>query len=136
MKINRKFPVVIAGIAALLVLWVAVGFEGNELPYLTIEELQETGTSESAKRFRLGGNVQEGSVVRAEENPLDLSFNLSQGGETLPVRYHKIVPDMFKEGGEVIVEGYYVDGEFRADNLMTKCASRYEGDLREAESSG
>ena len=39
---------------------------------------------------------------------------------------------MFKDGSEVIVEGIF-DGEvFFADNLMTKCASKYEGDLRDA----
>ena len=66
---------------------------------------------------------------------LDLSFVLKQETEMLPVRYHKIVPDMFGDGAEVIVEGYYIDGEFQADNLMTKCASRYEGDLRETQES-
>ena len=42
---------------------------------------------------------------------------------------------MFKDGSEVIVEGFYDGQTFYADNLMTKCASRYEGDLRQAEKS-
>lgn len=134
MQAKKKFAIVIVGAAALLVLWVALGFEGNELPYVTIEELREMVPSRPNKRFRLGGGVQAGSVVRGEKDPLALTFALEQGDETLPVNYHKIVPDMFKEGGEVIVEGYYADGIFEADNLMTKCASRYEGDLREVES--
>ena len=37
----------------------------------------------------------------------------------------------FKDGAEVIVTGQYLDGIFYADELQTKCASRYEGDLRE-----
>ena len=66
---------------------------------------------------------------------LPFLFVLMQEGNELPVSYHKIVPDMFKDGSEVVVEGIY-DGEyFHADNLMTKCASRYEGDLRDMETS-
>ena len=38
---------------------------------------------------------------------------------------------MFKDKAEVIVEGNYVDGIFIADQLQTKCASRYEGELKE-----
>ena len=29
-----------------------------------------------------------------------------------------------------IIPGEYIDGTFYADELQTKCASRYEGDLR------
>ncbi|MFQ6674441.1 MAG: cytochrome c maturation protein CcmE [Fidelibacterota bacterium] len=134
MKIKKKFPIVIVAVAFLLVLWVAMGFEGNELPYVTVQELKEVAPSQPNKRYRLGGNVKEGSIVRDSEDLLDLSFGLQQGEATLPVTYHKIVPDMFKDGAEVIVEGYYVDGSFEADNLMTKCASRYEGDLRDTQS--
>lgn len=133
MKLKSKFPVVIVAIASLMVLWVATGFEGNEMPYITIQELQQKGPSQPEKRVRLGGNVGEGSIIRDTEDPLALAFDLEQGEQTLPVSYDKIVPDMFKDGAEVIVEGYYVDGTLRADNLMTKCASRYEGDIRDAE---
>jgi len=130
---SKKFSVVIGAIVVILMIWVVMGFEGNELPYVTIVELKDVTSQRPAKRFRLGGNVEEGSILRSESDLLDLTFVLEQDTETLPVRYHKIVPDMFSEGAEVIVEGYYVNGEFKADNLMTKCASRYEGDLRETQ---
>ena len=130
---SKKFSVVIGALAVILMIWVVMGFEGNELPYVTIVELKDVTSQRPAKRFRLGGNVEEGSILRSESDQLDLTFVLEQDTETLPVRYHKIVPDMFSDGAEVIVEGYYVNGEFKADNLMTKCASRYEGDLRETQ---
>jgi cytochrome c-type biogenesis protein CcmE len=40
-------------------------------------------------------------------------------------------PDLFKAGIEVIVEGRLNGDIFVADIVQTKCASRYEGDLRE-----
>jgi len=134
MDTKKRFPVVIIGIALLLVLWVILGFEGNELPYVTIQELKETIPANPDKRFRIGGVVQEGSISRDSQDQLALTFAIEQGDESLPVNYHKIVPDMFKEETEVIIEGYYVDGTFQADNLMTKCASRYEGDLQNSDS--
>ena len=129
---KSKFAIAIVAVVILVVLWVTLGFEGNEVPYVTINELKEIAQTSKQERFRLGGRVQEGSIVRDENNQLSISFILEQDGATLPVSYHKIVPDMFKEGIDVIVEGKYVNGRLEADNLMTKCASRYEGDLRES----
>ena len=40
--------------------------------------------------------------------------------------YSAAVPDLYKDGSQVIVEGIYQNGVFEAENLMTKCASRYE----------
>ena len=132
---NKKFLVVIVAVSLLMIVWVGLGFEGNELPYVTIWELTTNYEKKPGKRFRLGGNVKEGSILHDEDDLLALSFVLMQEGNQLPVSYHKIVPDMFKDGSEVVVEGIY-DGEyFHADNLMTKCASRYEGDLRDTETS-
>ena len=46
---------------------------------------------------------------------------------TLDVDYRGVVPDSFKPGGEVIVEGKYnKDGKFLATAIMPKCASKYE----------
>jgi cytochrome c-type biogenesis protein CcmE len=49
-------------------------------------------------------------------------------GETLRVSYRGAVPDAFKAGAEVIVEGG-LDGEaktFKATTLITKCPSKYQ----------
>ena len=50
-------------------------------------------------------------------------------GETkrVPVAFKGVVPDLFKAGSEVVVEGRLDQGGvFRADSVMTKCASKYE----------
>ena len=132
---NKKFAAVIISVALLMMVWVGLGFEGNELPYITIQDLTADEMKKPGKRFRLGGNVKEGSIARSAADPLALTFVLLQEEEQLPVSYHKIVPDMFKDGSEVIVEGIYDGERFFADNLMTKCACRYEGDLRKADTS-
>tara|TARA_Y100000817_G_scaffold49534_1_gene35472 strand:+ start:2533 stop:2883 length:351 start_codon:yes stop_codon:yes gene_type:complete len=109
-----------------------MGVGDNELPYVTIDELSEDYSNKPGKRFRIGGIVYQGSVIVDEKDPLLTNFILEQEKKFMKVSYHQILPDMFKDGSEVIVEGIF-DGEvFFADNLMTKCASKYEGDLRDA----
>jgi len=45
----------------------------------------------------------------------------------LLVRYRGIdLPDLFKDGAEVIVEGRYDGSRFVADRVLAKCPSKYE----------
>ncbi|MFM7140653.1 MAG: cytochrome c maturation protein CcmE [Alphaproteobacteria bacterium] len=99
--------------------------------------------------LRLAGRVSQGSV-QWDPKTLDLAFVLmpipkGQGGthETrrageslpaataaarLPVSYNGILPDMFADGRDVIVEGRVVDGVFHAKSLLTTCPSKYEAE--------
>jgi cytochrome c-type biogenesis protein CcmE len=47
------------------------------------------------------------------------------GTATVPVVYRGSVPDLFKSGREVVVEGKLVGGTFVANSLVTKCPSKY-----------
>ena len=95
--------------------------------FISVESLVNNNLSQ---RLKLGGIVKDGSISISETNQLECSFVLKEGDAELYVNYSKTRPDLFKDGAEVIVTGEYVDGMFYADELQTKCASRYEGDLR------
>ena len=129
---NKKFSIVIIVFSLLLIIWLGRGVGDNELPYVTIDELSEDYSNKPGKRFRIGGIVYQGSVIVDEKDPLLTNFILEQEKKFMKVSYHQILPDMFKDGSEVIVEGIFDGDVFFADNLMTKCASKYEGDLRDA----
>ena len=79
-----------------------------------------------AQRVRLHGRVAEAGL---DARPALLLARFDLLGETRQVRveYHGVIPDMFRAGRDVVVEGR-LDGEglFRADTLLTKCASKYE----------
>jgi cytochrome c-type biogenesis protein CcmE len=45
----------------------------------------------------------------------------------VPVVFHGTVPDLFKTGRDVVVEGRTKDGVFVAHSLVTKCPSKYTG---------
>jgi cytochrome c-type biogenesis protein CcmE len=78
------------------------------------------------QRVRLCGKVGEDSL---EMNKAQLWAKFQIRGEKafVPVAYKGVIPDMFKPGAEVIIEGKRdPQGVFQADMLMTKCASKYE----------
>ena len=96
----------------------------------TFVSVNELLNNKMNKRIKLGGLVKDGSIVISETNQLECNFILKEGSSELYVKYGRTRPDLFKDGAEVIVAGQYSNGVFFADELQTKCASRYEGDLR------
>ena len=78
----------------------------------------------AGKRFRLGGLVENGSLVRGDN--LAVSFRVSDGGATLPVTYKGILPDLFREGQGVVAEGALdAAGVFKADTVLAKHDETY-----------
>ena len=62
-------------------------------------------------------------------NPTDAVVVATATPVTLAVRYNGILPDMFAEGRDVIVEGRVTDRTFHAETLLTTCPSKYEADV-------
>ncbi|MBV9347681.1 MAG: cytochrome c maturation protein CcmE [Pseudolabrys sp.] len=75
------------------------------------------------KRLRLGGLVKDGSVKR---NDLLIEFAVTDGNKDVPVSYRGIVPDLFREGQGVVVEGKLgAGGQFVADTVLAKHDENY-----------
>lgn len=81
--------------------------------------------------YELTGKVVADSVSRAGD---ELRFRIRDrdGTESVPVVYSGVVPDPFREGREVIVEGELRQGTFVAerDSLVTKCPSKFTKDTK------
>ena len=76
------------------------------------------------QRFRLGGLVQPGSLVRGEQ--LQVKFVVTDGSATLPVVYSGILPDLFREGQGIVSEGALdAAGVFKADTVLAKHDETY-----------
>ncbi|MBV8925904.1 MAG: cytochrome c maturation protein CcmE [Bradyrhizobium sp.] len=75
------------------------------------------------KRFRLGGLVQPGSLVCRGDGA---SFEVADGGAKLPVSYHGLLPDLFREGQGVVAEGALdASGTFHAETVLAKHDETY-----------
>src|SRR5689334_21162092 len=64
-------------------------------------------------RIRLGGIVNDGSLVRGD-NP-SVPFEVTDGQPCIPVSYQGVPPDLFHEGQGVVAEGALDGGTFKAD---------------------
>ena len=62
------------------------------------------GQVHPGQSFRLGGMVEKGSVVRTP-GTLDVRFVVTDFKHSVPVRYSKVLPDLFREGAGVVAHG-------------------------------
>ena len=105
--------------------------------YREVDELLAAEAIPDGEKIRLSGDVVEGSVVRSEESRA-IRFEITEtdgdGAARIPIAYDGTVPDIFKPGIQVVVEGTMDDsGTFQAETLLAKCPSKYqaEGELNE-----
>ncbi|MCF2523050.1 cytochrome c maturation protein CcmE [Bradyrhizobium sp. G127] len=113
---------------SLAVLAIAAGLVLNALrdsilffstPTMAVEKHLQPG-----QRFRLGGMVREGSLVRGDK--LQVKFDVTDGNATLPVAYQGILPDLFREGQGIVSEGALdASGVFKADTVLAKHDETY-----------
>lgn len=73
--------------------------------------------------FRLGGLVKTGSVQR---DGVTVRFQVTDTARTIPVRYEGTLPDLFKEGKGVVVQGKLgADDVFFAREVLAKHDENY-----------
>lgn len=111
---------VILGVAVALVL---VALEDTIVFFYGPTEVAEKAIK-PGERFRLGGLVADGSVVRSQGKAV--RFVVTDTNRTVPVRYIGILPDLFREGQGVVAEGRLnVSGTFEADSVLAKHDETY-----------
>jgi len=112
--------VIVAAIAYLI--W--AGVSQSVVYFVTPSELLAAPVA--SKTYRLGGLVQPGSL-KWEPKALDLSFTLSDGKASVPVRHKGAPPDLFAEGRGAVVEGAWTgDGYFKASLILAKHSEEYK----------
>jgi len=79
----------------------------------------------AGKRFQLGGFVVPGSLQRTPGS-LEVRFIVSDYSHQIPVRYEKVLPDLFREGKGVEANGR-LDGQgvFVADEVLARHDENY-----------
>jgi len=75
--------------------------------------------------FRLGGLVEKGSLVK-DADGLTVHFRVTDLKNALAVSYRGVLPDLFREGQGVVVEGaLQPDGSFLATTVLAKHDEKY-----------
>src|SRR5947209_12856914 len=117
---------VVGGLVILLALGYMIwaGVTQSAVYFVTPSEL--TASPVAGKAYRLGGLVTPGSL-KWEPRTLDLTFTMSDGRATVPVRHKGAAPDLFGEGRGAVVEGQWAaDGYFKASLIMAKHSEEYK----------
>tara|TARA_R110000787_G_scaffold16622_25_gene50867 strand:+ start:116806 stop:117255 length:450 start_codon:yes stop_codon:yes gene_type:complete len=108
------------GAATALVL---TAFEDNIVFFYSPTELAEKPDIGPGRMMRIGGLVAEGSVLK---NDATVSFTVTDLNSTVPVSYTGMLPDLFREGQGVVVEGSLgADGRFIATEVLAKHDENY-----------
>ncbi len=83
------------------------------------------GEAPQGRLFRAGGMVSDGSVQRDPES-LEISFKLNDEVNEILVKYTGILPDLFREGQGIVVQGKLApDGAVMATEVLAKHDENY-----------
>lgn len=87
-------------------------------------------TASPSATIRLGGLVETGSVSygsgQAANKSSVVRFNVTDGRHVIAVAYEGILPDLFREGQGVVVQGRLAsDGVLIAENVLAKHDENY-----------
>jgi cytochrome c-type biogenesis protein CcmE len=108
---------------------ITMGISNTSQYFFTVDELLSQNASYAGTGMKVKGNVVNGSIQRDPDDYLNVKFSIEEKDASLKVAYQGVTPDMFIDGGEVVVEGTLgKDGVFHANTLLTSCPSKYEAE--------
>ncbi|MDP8936834.1 MAG: cytochrome c maturation protein CcmE [Actinomycetota bacterium] len=111
-------------VAALGVL-VVQGLGNATLYFRTADEAVAQRDSLGDRRFRIQGDVVDGSVTQVAN---DVSFTLAKNGVEVPVRHAGDPPELFRPGIPVVLEGRFEGQVFESDRILVKHSETYEAE--------
>ena len=124
LKKQRRIQIIAIGAAMLVISVALIGYafrDGINFFYSPTQVVEEPpGPRE---RFRIGGLVEEGSLVRGEGT--EITFNVTDGASVVQVRYEGILPDLFGEGEGMVAQGNYINGTFEAVEILARHDETY-----------
>ena len=127
-KFTAGFAVIVVSLLAL----VAYSSEKMSLYYLTVSELEARETEFADTRFKLAGKVVHGSIIHRDGNRT-VEFEICDPNDkdtasnNRAIRYSGVLPDTFRDGADVVLEGKMgPNGIFAAETMLAKCPSKYE----------
>lgn len=112
-------------VIAVALVFGAVSFIESNVEYTDFHAARETHRRVQVK----------GEWIKEKETRFDpakgrfLFFMRDDNGEEMKVTLEGAKPNNFEIASSIVVKGQYRDGEFLATDILTKCPSKYEGDV-------
>jgi len=123
---QRRITMLLAGLLLLggATALILTAFQENLVFFYSPTDIAEQKPPDG-RGIRLGGLVEEDSVERLADG-LTVQFRVTDLNMAVPVSYNGILPDLFREGQGVVVEGTLgADGHFTAREVLAKHDENY-----------
>ncbi|MEX0319762.1 MAG: cytochrome c maturation protein CcmE [Ruegeria sp.] len=124
LKKRRRIQVILLAVVALVLATGLIGYAMRDgINFFRAPSQIIAEPPQPSEVFRIGGLVEEGTLVRGEGETV--RFSVTDGGESVPVVFTGVLPDLFAENQGMIGTGSYVNGVFEATEILAKHDETY-----------
>jgi cytochrome c-type biogenesis protein CcmE len=124
LKKQRRIQIILMAVAALALSTGLIGYAMRDgINFFRSPTQVVTEPPEPGEVFRIGGLVEEGSIVRGQGETI--TFRVTDTNETIPVRYTGVLPDLFTEGQGMVGTGSMQGDTFQATEILAKHDETY-----------
>jgi cytochrome c-type biogenesis protein CcmE len=124
LKKQRRIQVIAVAAVALVLSTVLIGYAMRDgINFFRSPSQVVEAPPLSTEVFRIGGLVEEGSIVRGQGK--SVTFVVTDGGASVPVIYTGVLPDLFEENQGMVGTGSYINGVFEASEILAKHDETY-----------
>ena len=122
---NKRLSLIVATLTALAasVALILVAFEDNVVFFYSPSDLLKKRPGPTQK-LRIGGLVKKDSIKR-KPGMTEVSFEVTDLNNSVPVVFNGILPDLFREEQGVVAEGRYREQLFYATQILAKHDEQY-----------
>jgi cytochrome c-type biogenesis protein CcmE len=123
---HQRLIFIVIGVVGIVAagLFILNAFRSNLVYFFSPTEALE-GKAPVGELFRLGGMVEKNSVRKSADG-LKVDFVITDTHKSIPVHYEGILPDLFREGQGVVVQGRLDAGKkFTAREVLAKHDENY-----------
>ena len=119
LKKKRRVQIIAICAVALMISTALIGYAMRDgINYFRSPSQVAESPPEPTEVFRIGGLVEEGSLVRGESETV--TFRVTDGGAVVAVSYTGVLPDLFGEGQGLVALGSLNEGTFVATEVLAK----------------
>ncbi len=124
LKKKRRIQIISIAFVSLAVATTLIGFAMKDgINFFKSPTQVVENTPNPNEVFRIGGLVEEGSLLRGVGETV--AFNVTDGNESISVKFTGILPDLFEENQGMVATGKFSDGVFYASEILAKHDESY-----------
>lgn len=124
LKKKRRIQIIIVAVVALALSTGLIGYAMKDgINFFRSPTQVAEQPPSPTEVFRIGGLVEEGSLVRGQGETV--TFSVTDTNRSIKVAFTGVLPDLFEENQGMVGTGRYIDGVFQASEILAKHDETY-----------